>query len=179
MYCSVKVLAPTTTRPPSRARSSWTTRCPRVDVEQAERRQDGSGPPRFPLDDRGAKRPHQTIQAERKDRGRDAADQHRREIPRLKAAEDVVAEARRADRRRERGHADRQHGRRPDAGENDRHRQRQLDAAQALRRRHADALRGLDHGRIDSGETGDGVAKNRQDAVQRQTDERRQEADAL
>jgi hypothetical protein len=96
----------------------------------------------------------------------------------LQAAEDVVAEAGGADGRRERGHADAPDGGGSHARQDHRQRERQLDEAQALSRRHADAVRRLAHGRVHAPEAGDRVAQDRQQAVEHEAQEGGQEPDA-
>ena len=127
----------------------------------------------------GRQAAHQPVEHEGEPRGGGAPHQHRRVVPRLEAAEDVVAQARRPDRRREGGDADRPHRRGAEAGHDDGHGQRQLDAAQLLPRGHADGPRRLGQGGVDARDAGDGVAQDGQHPVQRQADERGEKADAL
>ena len=107
----------------------------------------------------------------------DAAHEHRGVVARRETAEDVVAEAGRADRRRERRGAHHPDRRRAHARDDHRQRERQLDAPELLARRHADAARGFAHRGIDAREAGHRVAQDRQQAVERERDQRGQGAD--
>ena len=144
IYCSEKFLAPiTTVSPPAPAPA----RAAKASASAAASRPS-------PADDRAsasaapapastsAKQP---VDDERQRRRGRAADQHAHPVLGLQAGEDEVAEARLADRGRERRRADRPDRGGADAGEDHRRAERQLDQAQALAPGHADAVRGLEH----------------------------------
>ena len=109
--------------------------------------------------------------------GRDTAEQHGHPVLDLQTREDVVAEARLADRRRQRGGADHPDGGRAHARHQHRRRERQLDARETLPIRHADAARRFDHGRVEIQDAGDAVANDRQHRIEREREQRRQEAE--
>ena len=119
----------------------------------------------------------QLVGDQRQRRRRGAAEQHEDPVLGLQAGEDVVAEAGLADRRRQRRRADGPDRGGAHAGHDHRRGQRQLDPEEPLARRHADAVGGLDHGRIDAGEPGDAVPQDRQHRIERQRQQRRQEAE--
>ena len=70
---------------------------------------------RLLLGDAGLHQRQQLIDRERQQRRRDAAEQHEHPVLRLQSGEDVVAEARLADRRRQRRGADHPYRRGADA----------------------------------------------------------------
>ena len=126
----------------------------------AARRDPAALPPRQPdLHQR-----QKLIDREREHGGGDAAEQHEHPVLRLQAGEDVVAEARLADRRRQRGAADHPDRRGADARHDHRQRERQFDHGERLPARHADAERRLLDRRIDAEQSGDGVPQHRQHA---------------
>jgi hypothetical protein len=94
----------------------------------------------------------------------------------LEAGENHVAQARAADRRRQRRRADRPYRGGADARDQHRQRERRLDQTQFLHRRHADGVRRLDHRGIDAVEAGDPVADDRQQRIERQREQRGEEA---
>ena len=127
--------------------------------------------------DAGFHQRQQLIDGERQQRRGDAAEQHEHPVLRLQAGEDVIAEARLPDRRRQRRGADHPDRRGADAGHDHRQRERQFDHQQRLPRRHADATRGFGHRRIDALKAGDRVPQHRQHAVERERQHRGQEAE--
>ena len=144
-------------------------------ARRAARRPGPTSPP--PLADARLEQADQLVEAERERGRRRAAHQHRGVVARREAAEDVVAEAGRADRRRERRGAHHPDRRRAHARDDHGQRERQLDAPELLARRHPDAARGFAHGGIDAREAGHRVAQDRQQAVERERDQRGQGAD--
>ena len=154
MYCSVNAFAPIETdsaercaRTASDATASATSP---PSSATAMPHQDAA-----PLADARFEQPDQLIEPERQRSRGDAADQDRVVVARREAAEDVVAEAGRADRRRERRGAHHPDRRGANARDDRGQRERQLDAPELLARRHPDAARRLAHGRIDARESGD------------------------
>jgi len=101
-------------------------------------------------------------------RRHDASEQHEDPILGLQTGEDVISQARLADRRRQRRRPDHQRRCRPDARHDDGQRQRQLHLQQRLQRCHADAERRLLGGGIDAEEPSHGVPQDRQHGVERQ-----------
>ena len=143
---------------------------------------DGRGGRRLPLPAPAPVRreaAHEPVEDEGEPRGGGAPHQHRRVVPGLQPAEDVVAEARRPHRGRERRHPHRPHRGGAQPGHDDGHGEGQLDPAQLLPRGHAHRPRRLGQGGGDAGDAGDGVPQDGQHAVQGQADERGEEADAL
>ena len=90
---------------------------------------------------------------------------------------DELPEAAGPDEGGERRDADADDGGRPDPGDHDRHRQRKLDEQQPLPGGHSDPTRRLHRLRGHSLESGERVAHDRQQRVERQRDDRRRGAD--
>ena len=131
-----------------------------VAVEHRQHRQGDRDPAPLAGPHTVFERPDQTVEEKREQGGRHAADEHGGVVARLEPGEDVVAQARRADRRGERGDADNPDGRGPDAGDDHRHGQWQLDLAQLLGRCHTDpACRLLERG-VHARNAGDGIAQH-------------------
>ena len=145
----------------------------RVEVEGRHRRHDDTDSTPSARAHAGLEGAHQPVEQHGQGRRRDAPDQHRTVVPGLQSAEDVVAKARCADRRRQRRDADGPDRGGPDAGHDDRHGERQLDATQLLRRGHSHRARRFPQRGVHSGDAGHGVPQHRQHAVQGQPDERR------
>ena len=119
----------------------------------------------------------QQIDQNGEDRGGRAAKQNEHPVLGLQAGEDIIAEARLADRRRQCRSADRPHGSHAYASHDHGGCERQIDLQQLLAPRHADALRGFRNRRIDAGEAGHGIPQDRQNGIKRQRGDRRQEAE--
>ena len=117
----------------------------------------------------------QLIRDERQARRRYAAEQHGHPVLHLQARENVVAKARLAHGRGQRGRADHPDGRRAHAGHQHRGRERQLHAAQALPVRHARAARRFDHRRIELQDARHAVANHGQHRIQHEREQRGQE----
>ena len=113
----------------------------------------------------------QAIGDQREGRSADASDNDGDPVFRLQPAEDIVAEARLADGRRQCRRADSPDTGGPQAAEEDRRCERYLDAQQALPRRHANALRGLDDVGINLLQARDAAAQDRQHRIERQRDQ--------
>lgn len=140
---------------------------------------DQSADPQWPaaVRDAALDQADERVGDERQPGGGDAARQHQRPVLRLQTREDHVAEAGLADRRRERRRADRPYRGGADAGDQHRQRERRFDQAQLLRGRHADRIRRLGNSGVDADEASDAVADDRQQRIERQRDQRRQEAE--
>jgi hypothetical protein len=107
---------------------------------------------------------------------RSAAEQNGDPVLGLQAGEDVVAEAGLAHGGGQHRRADGQHRRRPHPGHDDRRSERRLDPPQPLAGGHADAIRSLQHGRLDPREASHSVPQDRQQPVEGERQQRRQEA---
>ena len=117
------------------------------------------------------------VDHERKRHHRDATDQHGDPVFGLQSGKDEVAKARLPDRGRQRRHADGPHRGGADASHDHRRGERQLDPEQFLAARHADAVGGLEISGVDAEQRGDAVAQDRQHRIDRERQERRQEAE--
>ncbi len=125
--------------------------------------------------DAGLDERKQLVDHQRERCGGHAAEQHVDPALGLQAREDVIAEARLAHRRRERGGADHPDGGRPNARHEHRRGERKLHANEALPIRHADAARGLAKRRIEIQDAGHAVADHGKHRVERERQQRRQE----
>ena len=179
MYCSVNVFDPMTIGRDWVVRNGAASGDHRVDDQAGHHAKRVDDPcaatgPNARLD--GA---HEAVQEQREACGGHTADQHRDVVARLQSTEDVVAQARRPYRRRQRCDAHHPNGRRANPGHDDRHRQRQLHTHQLLPGGHADAAGCFLERRVHTADPGDGVAENREDAVQREAHDRGEKPDAL
>ena len=145
MTCSVKFFDPTTTVASPTARSTDHADQQRRSTPPRRRdagRSDQSRTTDVECD--APATPEHAVGNQRERRRRNRARENRRAVDHRQPAEDVLAEPARADRRRNRGRADADHGRHAEAGHDRRQRQRQLDHQQQLPRRHAHGDAGLD-----------------------------------
>ena len=149
--CSVKFFEPTTMLVLAGARG---------DADQADT-PTSTRPPRPPattacaaatprVRSRCSSQARHAVGAERQRRRRNGAGQDRRGVDHRQAAEDVLAEAARADRRGNRRRADADHRGHANAGDDRRQRERQLDHEQQLPRRHAHRHAGFDDRRVEA-----------------------------
>jgi hypothetical protein len=136
----------------------------------------GPHPPGRAARQPGLDQSEQAVGGQRQQGRRRAADQDPNPILGLKAGEDEVAEARLSDRGRQGRGADRPYRSGADAGEQHRRSERQLDQQEALPPRHADPVRRLDHARIEALKRRHSVAHDRQQRVEAERDQGRQEA---
>lgn len=119
----------------------------------------------------------QRIDAQRERGGGEAADQHQRPVLRLQSGKDHVAERGLADGGGERRRADGPDRGGADAGHQHGGDQRCLDQPQFLATRHPHAVRRLDDRGIETGEAGDAVPEDRQQRIEHQREQRREEAE--
>src|SRR6185295_19021703 len=117
------------------------------------------------------------LHEERERRGGNRAREQRHVVVQGKPRGDALAVAARADESGSRGGADIDHGRSLDAGEDRRRCERQLDQPQALAGPQPERERRLPHATAKRQEPGAGVADNGQERIEKEGDERRQDAD--